>query len=33
MLMCVMCRFKQVAGLIKDTKQSTKDNLQTLCRI
>ena len=26
-------RFRQIAGLVKETKDSTKDSLQTLCKI
>ncbi len=26
------CRFKTIAGLVKETKESTKDAVQTLCK-
>ena len=27
------CRFKTIAGLVKETKESTKDAVQTLCKM
>lgn len=29
----ILCRFKQIIKVVKDTSQSTKDVLQTLCKI
>ena len=32
-LTAVNCRFKEFVGIVKDTKQSTKDSLQALCSL